>query len=517
LVSEPITERTWYEYVQPKDILLSKDANREQVRIAETLDRTGAVLVQGPPGAGKTHTIANLIGHLLAQGKRILVTSHSTKALRVLREKVEVPLQSLCVSVLDSDATSRGELKESVQHLMSRLTDDPVRLRSEAERLRKQRQFLIEEYYRAADSLTAERRKEYEAIVISGQSFLPIDAARLVAEGIGILDYIPAPVERGSSVPLSSAELSELYKSNSAISVQDENDLSAELPPIENLPGCEAFEEFANQFRDLTARLGGLAGVKDYGISVMGNNKRDTIEILQVLASDAADCSEAVKSAPPWQVDIIAASLESSDYNAVWNDLFEQIETVYQLSASSKRVVLQNAPQLPEDAALEDARDIAAEIVRHIESGGRVSKWSLTMRPKWKRLVHNSRVLSGTPCSLEHFQALHAEADLQLRRANLRSRWTRQVIGNGAPTLDHPDRHPEDVLRQYVEPLRRHSSWNASEWIPLKERLCKAGVDWHALYHDFASVSEPTREIDLLTAALSGPLQTSISCRIAHL
>src|SRR6266702_5142657 len=45
------------------DVLLSKPANPEQIRIARQLEEHGGVLVQGPPGTGKTHTIGNLIGH----------------------------------------------------------------------------------------------------------------------------------------------------------------------------------------------------------------------------------------------------------------------------------------------------------------------------------------------------------------------------------------------------------------------------------------------------------------------
>jgi hypothetical protein len=86
------------------DILFSKPANEEQYEIAARLSKSKAVLVQGPPGTGKTHTIANLLGCLLAQGKTVLVTAHTTKALRVLRGQVDEALQPLCLSVLDSDA-----------------------------------------------------------------------------------------------------------------------------------------------------------------------------------------------------------------------------------------------------------------------------------------------------------------------------------------------------------------------------------------------------------------------------
>jgi len=91
---------------EPEEVLLSKPANPEQIRIAVRLEREGCVLVQGPPGTGKTHTIANLIGHLLAQGQSVLVTSHTTKALRVLRDHVVEKLRPLSVSVLESDLES---------------------------------------------------------------------------------------------------------------------------------------------------------------------------------------------------------------------------------------------------------------------------------------------------------------------------------------------------------------------------------------------------------------------------
>jgi hypothetical protein len=85
--------------ISDDEILLAKETNEEQLQIIRRLSHSGSVIVQGPPGTGKTHTIGNLIGHLLAQGKSILVTAHTTKALRVLRDKVPDVLQPLCVAV----------------------------------------------------------------------------------------------------------------------------------------------------------------------------------------------------------------------------------------------------------------------------------------------------------------------------------------------------------------------------------------------------------------------------------
>ena len=76
------------EDIKEEEILFVKDTNRERVDIAKQIEINDAVVVQEPPGTGKTHTIANLLGHFLAQGKNVLITSHTKKALRVLKEKI---------------------------------------------------------------------------------------------------------------------------------------------------------------------------------------------------------------------------------------------------------------------------------------------------------------------------------------------------------------------------------------------------------------------------------------------
>jgi MoxR-like ATPase len=48
-------------------------------------ETTNVVRVEGPPGTGKSLTIANLASHLAASGKTVLITSQKDKALEVTR------------------------------------------------------------------------------------------------------------------------------------------------------------------------------------------------------------------------------------------------------------------------------------------------------------------------------------------------------------------------------------------------------------------------------------------------
>jgi hypothetical protein len=97
------------------------DADFSQLRAIE-LARSGANLViHGPPGTGKSQTIANIVATLLAEGRRILFVSEKTAALDVVKRRLtEVGLGGFCLD-LHSD---RGR-KASVYAQLRAALDQP--------------------------------------------------------------------------------------------------------------------------------------------------------------------------------------------------------------------------------------------------------------------------------------------------------------------------------------------------------------------------------------------------------
>ncbi|MBK7906941.1 MAG: AAA family ATPase [Gemmatimonadetes bacterium] len=187
---------------EPPDILLSKPANEEQVQIAQALARYRAVLVQGPPGTGKSHTIANLIGHLVSEGKRVLVTSHTTKALSVLRDKVEPLLQPLCLALLDNDAESRKQLEQAVRAILSRLTQSSAPALAERERqLSRERERLLAAVAQCTDDLRTVREAEYRALAVGGDAVAPAEGARWLVEMGPGHGWIEGRVDPGHRCP----------------------------------------------------------------------------------------------------------------------------------------------------------------------------------------------------------------------------------------------------------------------------------------------------------------------------
>ncbi len=225
-----------------RDVLLSKSANPEQIRIARQLSEHGGVLVQGPPGTGKTHTIANLIGHLLAHGKSVLVTSHATKALRMVRHHVVEELRPLCVSVLESDLESRNQLESSVGSIAERLSRaDASALETEAQRLEIERCAVLDKMEETRDALIEARSDEYRDVVVAGKALSPSDAARKVSTEQNINGWIPGPVAAAAPLPLSVGEILDLYHTSISVSHEHELELSAPLPDPSEIPNPEDF------------------------------------------------------------------------------------------------------------------------------------------------------------------------------------------------------------------------------------------------------------------------------------
>lgn len=104
----------------PRRILFPGPTNKEQQEIIKRLQRRPYVVVKGPPGTGKSQTIANLISHLLAYGERVLVTAHAPKALEVLRGLLPKEIQALCVTSLGTSRDEQRVLQESISGIIGR-------------------------------------------------------------------------------------------------------------------------------------------------------------------------------------------------------------------------------------------------------------------------------------------------------------------------------------------------------------------------------------------------------------
>lgn len=256
-----------------QDPLFPLPANPEQAQIIERLGHDSGVVVEGPPGTGKTHTIANLVCALLAQGQRVLVTSEKAQALRVLRDKLPPEMQELCVSITDIARGGSAELNRSVATLAARKSGYvAAEYEREIENLAQRRSQALAQRSEVLERIRSLREDEtyVHAEVSDGFGGTAANITQHIKLREPDFGWFPG-VARGS-MPLSTAEMWELRNLLSVTSPDRQASLRKRLPD-EDLPDVEHLVVLCQRVRDapdLSAVDGSLTDLRHVSKADLG-------------------------------------------------------------------------------------------------------------------------------------------------------------------------------------------------------------------------------------------------------
>jgi very-short-patch-repair endonuclease len=497
-----------------EEVLLRKPANKEQLEIARQLARRDCVLVQGPPGTGKTHTIANLLGHLLANGKRVLVTAHTPKALRVLREKVVEALQPLCISVLQNDKQSQDDLEQSVRQIAVRLSQDAHELDREAGRLKLERKRVIDELREARIRLLDARQDEIRGVVFGGKDIRPTDAAKRVKQGVASNDWVPGPVNLGEIEPLSHAEIVTLYQTNARVSLEDERELNAGRPDVVTLPTPKEFSEVVEEIAAMEAQ--NICYREELWDGARG--PQDLAEFDRMLAL-ATKAIEYLRNCAPWQLEAVQAGRDGNEAIQVWISLTELIESGWKEVQECQILVMALGPLINDQRPPHELLPIVDEIIQHIESGKSFGLVTRLTKPACHQLTRAVRIGSRSPILNEptHFRAVRALLRIQIVRQELVDRWERQIAAQDGPASSELGERPEQVCRQFISLIETCIKWHSSTWLTLEAEFHRLGFKWSMYYESTPPVTGSNAELRRLRNAVLGELERILEARAGWL
>ena len=248
------------------DPFLPLPVNDRQLQILRRVDTTAQTLIQGPPGTGKTHTAAVLITHLLAQGKRILVTAQTDRALKEVREKLPDAIQPLAVAVVGSSREDMSDLRVAVERIAATASehdsDDAARsVRGHLGAIDDLRRLRADLGYR----LQSAREREVIEVDLDGYRGSPAAIARDVREGDERHGWLTELLDSPSGgAPLSALDL-EAWRDHLRDTdlVADEPEAGQRLVPLELLPDATAFARLVDAERDARGIAESYAGLRD--------------------------------------------------------------------------------------------------------------------------------------------------------------------------------------------------------------------------------------------------------------
>ncbi|MFB6720553.1 AAA domain-containing protein [Kribbella sp. NPDC056345] len=251
-------QRTWKHAYADEEVYFPKPANEEQRQVRDRLADHQTVVVQGPPGTGKTHTIANLVSDLLAHGQRVLVTSTTTRALTVLKDKLPSDVSDLCVSVTDDAVRGQADLERSVTTILDQADrwNAPAAEREAAE-LRRRLADAREREQTALAELRSIREQETYVYApdIGDYSGTLQEIAERLAQEANTLGWLGHPMTERLDL---SAEIVTDFLDLSRRATPELRALTGKVPPVSELVQPGEFAQLAERRAALGAREASL-------------------------------------------------------------------------------------------------------------------------------------------------------------------------------------------------------------------------------------------------------------------
>ncbi|MBD3407352.1 MAG: DUF4011 domain-containing protein, partial [Candidatus Lokiarchaeota archaeon] len=110
-----IDEENLKEIFNPKLSYQVVDADPSQIAVIEETKNGNSMVVEGPPGTGKSQTITNIIAELLSMNKSILFVSQKMAALQVVKKRLDyVGIGDFCLE-LHSRKTNKKEFYKELE------------------------------------------------------------------------------------------------------------------------------------------------------------------------------------------------------------------------------------------------------------------------------------------------------------------------------------------------------------------------------------------------------------------
>ncbi|MBM4064564.1 MAG: hypothetical protein FJ266_02820 [Planctomycetes bacterium] len=303
--------------------LLPLEYNDQQKEIADKLKKHFGVLVQGPPGTGKSHTIANIVSSLLARGKRVLVTSQTENALRVLRDYIPEAIRSLCVSQLGNDIDSKKQLNEAVDSIGKRLNErDSLIVEQKIQHLRKELRTIREEKSRLHNQIKDWAKIDSETIAIEGKDISAHNAAKECSENEADHSWFPDKISYDTEPPLNQNELLDLCNLIHSISPADRKSCLQYLPIPEKLLSLEIYPQKVNEQKSLVSLSTETENLRqEWGYRLSQAQPNDINNAIELLEKALADLQ---KLTDIWQTKILDLIVMEEFQDTFWRDSFNK-------------------------------------------------------------------------------------------------------------------------------------------------------------------------------------------------
>jgi very-short-patch-repair endonuclease len=443
-------------------LLMPMATNDAQESIARRLAAHRNVAVQGPPGTGKTHTIRNLICHLVAHGKRVLVLAQKEDPLRVLRDGLPEEIQPLCLAVLGRSADQLVQLQVAAREL----ADRAATLDSEAEAAWVRR--LTADIEAAEEAFAAARGELLAAAEREAQRYGGRSAGE-VGEWLRRHDadaLVPDPVQPGTPAPLEAAEFAVLADLARRLTPADRAAALGPLPADGQLPTGEAVAAQRDALRDARKVVDAL---RDRGMAIEGVRTSGSTVVDELAAALRGAADELTRREGSW-TDRLGQLIRDPSWRAVWDGHVAACQQLLGELGRRTAFVAGRRIAIPEPHSAQPRRLLTqlTEIRARYAAGKPVRRLT---HAELARVVAEVRV-DGEPLrTTDDVDLVVATVEREQLRQQLAARWGEWRTRLDAPVPQDVSAEPELWAGRLLSSAVAALEWESHRWPELHTTL----------------------------------------------
>lgn len=431
LYPDRLSDETLSPLIENHNIYLPKSFNDEQISVLRKLNESHGVLVLGPPGTGKTHTIANIVSHLLAMGQRVLVTAKSPRALAILRDQLPPEVRPLCIHELGDRDSDQQSLQNSVSALIQnhdQWNEEAAQAEISSLKVSIQDQVInraaIDRRIRAIRD--AERR--YHEIVDRRYTGTAAMIARQVAAEADQLGWLSDDISEDVPLPITGQALRQAVGTLAAYSPEERAECdyilpnpSSDLPPVEMLADIVSVLNTAEA--EFEARSQHLAG--DIGQLVETADWAQVKPLARAVGALYKAIRQAARLPELWVKQAIKDVLSGNELP--WRELFEASAEQLQRLGSRADVVDTQSISKPDDVPYNKLLLDAVELRKLLSERGKLTRSMVSSQPvKGRRYVLEQVKINDEFCNnVESLSALIEYLSVQKHLSYLWKLWRR--------------------------------------------------------------------------------------------
>ena len=438
----------WVQETAHKDILRQLLANPLTV-------------VQSPPRSFKENLIVNILTHLLAQGKRVLITGGCNSTLREVGKLLyrNFPeLSPLCVGAVETDRENMIELLSSLrEHSRKNSCYDKDEIEREVTKLQKQLAFLQKELIEDKVQVQSARELEYSRrFIMEGEEKFPWQIARWIELNNERLGYIPDEIGHDKECPLNKSEMNEFIELLKKVSLSERAELSRWFPKPSELMSAKELTELFKMLEEFSLHKAERVALLEDCLILEDVSSQKIKSILQ-------EYQQALANLPGIEEEWLAGILEEIivDRNKLdfWQDFYDIVNTSLQKLQKFLFILNNHIVELPSGVSHQYIREVLYKLRTEFSKNNKLSilfklsagKKIIKVYEKFLidgALVQNSEDIDLVLCRLDYLDELN----------KIVTSWNTSVTAVSGPIVEGETEFAE-ALAKYNMQIKRVVDW----------------------------------------------------------